>query len=89
MDSKKYLESYEKILVAWTSIKDTFALDQDIEQANGFIFKNYAQSIVDAFMQSRLSSYNFDLDNVRIMEKILLFLKIFEEIILSGKYTAC
>jgi hypothetical protein len=43
---KKYFESYEKVLISWSRIKDL---------KNGMVFKKYSKTIVNAFIQSRLS----------------------------------
>ena len=92
-DSKKYLESYEKVLVAWTSIKD--ALDDGNENeifhsanssfADGsqsshgrrisgvLMLKNYAHTVVDAFLQSRLSSFNAAADKDVFFDHLLSY----------------
>ena len=44
-DTKKYFESYEKVLLAWTRIKDL---------KNGYLFKKYSKLIIDSFIKSRL-----------------------------------
>jgi hypothetical protein len=45
-NTKKYFESYEKVLMSWSRIKDI---------RNGLVFKKYAKTIINAFIQSRLS----------------------------------
>lgn len=64
LESKKYLESYEKVLVSWTSLKNSLDLtDPANKQFSLIVFKNYSQTIVEAFIQSRLS-FNLDSDQV-------------------------
>jgi hypothetical protein len=61
-DNNVYLESYEKILIAWTSIKNLINNEDDEQQQQQFkpdiILKKYSQNIFDSFVQSRLSSLN-------------------------------
>ena len=52
-ESKKYLESYEKILISWTSITSCIDLSKAQED---LLFKNYSQSIISGFVESRLSN---------------------------------
>ena len=69
LDSKKYLESYEKVLISWTSIKDILFFNDQTSNSNEYsnlIFKNYSKTIVEAFLQSRLSSYCFEADKESI-----------------------
>jgi hypothetical protein len=46
-ETKKYFESYEKILSAWTRFKDL---------NDGQLFRKYAQIVLDSFIQSRLQT---------------------------------
>jgi hypothetical protein len=53
-NTKRYFESYEKILLSWSRIK---------ELKGGLVFKKYAKTIINAFIQSRLS----DVDNLKTL----------------------
>jgi hypothetical protein len=76
LDSNKYLESYEKVLIAWMSIKDNLSPDYQPDNITTFdllfIFKNYSQTVIEAFVHSRLSSYNFEADKVTIFDLVNL-----------------
>ncbi len=54
-EDKVFLESYEKVLIAWVAIKDTLEIKP--QSMFEFIFKNYAVLVFDAFLESRLSSF--------------------------------
>ncbi len=61
------MESYEKVLISWISIKDTLSMSEESANSNecfNLIFKNYSKPVVDAFVQSRLSFLGFEADNV-------------------------
>ena len=70
LDSSKYMESYEKVLIAWIAIKDTLMYEHSSAQFNAqptlFIFQKYAQTLFDGFLQSRLSGYSPDQDGETI-----------------------
>lgn len=87
MDSNKYLESYEKVLIAWMTVKDNYCTDdqqqqQHHQQENQIsnnesfnlmsTFKSYSQTVLEAFVQSRLS-YNFEADKVIISRFLFCF----------------
>lgn len=59
------MESYEKVLIEWSSLKDHLECDDGVEVENTDLFKlavkKYSSTLVEAFIDSRLSS---QLDNV-------------------------
>lgn len=61
------MESYEKVLIEWTSVKDNFVFNEGVEPQNTDLFKlvikKYASTLAQAFIDSRLST-STDLDNV-------------------------
>lgn len=67
-ESKKYMESYEKVLIEWSSVKDNLPYDEGVQVESTDLFKliinKYSNPLVEAFVNSRLSNNN-DLDNVR------------------------
>ncbi|CAF0887255.1 unnamed protein product [Brachionus calyciflorus] len=70
-DSKKYLESYEKILISWSNMKDSLGYDEqssnEIDKKQfELLYSKYAFQIVEAFIQSRLS-YQEDHENIQIL----------------------
>jgi hypothetical protein len=61
------LESYEKVLISWTSIKDILSMNEESANSNEYlnlIFKKYSKPVVEAFVQSRLSYFGNETDNV-------------------------
>lgn len=61
------MESYEKVLIEWSSVKDNLPCDEGVQVENTDLFKliinKYSSPLVEAFVNSRLSNNN-DLDNV-------------------------
>lgn len=64
-ENRKYMESYEKVLIEWTSLKDHLVCDEGVQVEETDLFKlvvmKYSSKLVEAFIDSRLSS---QVDNV-------------------------
>ena len=65
-ESKKYLESYEKILISWTSITSCIELS---EAQENLILKSYSQTILSGFVESRLNTASID-ENIQLSSDI-------------------
>ena len=54
------MESYEKVLIEWTSVKDNLTCDDGVQAEDTELFKlvtkKYAGTIVEAFINARLAN---------------------------------